>query len=312
MTSEKTSTELKPKRLRNNWRIWLLVFFALLLGIKVAHRALQPKYQGKTAAEWFDEVSTTSSGSEFLVNDPAVEGLRHLGTNAVWFLWEERARRESPWVAALKKQLNRLNRTPRTVPPVDVDRAHAAWLVLLYFGPETKVLIPQALELLKSSDPNEAAHAAMLLGRTQQQAPLIVPAILQSIVMTNRGPDQRVSHIVALKEFGPEAKAALPYLRAQLAKINVANSYEGYWLAKAILTINGPGPEVGYFTKRLVPGDYQRSFPNLAPLEQLGTNARTAVPELYKFLLTLTNEVDSARVLTVIRKIDPEGVYTQP
>ena len=310
-TSVITEKAAKPKR-HLHWRIWLLAFFALLLGIKVAHRALQPKYQGKTAQEWFDEVSRTSSGDIFLANDPAFKGLQHLGTNAVWFLWHERAQRKSPWLATLNSQLYRLNPSSKNAPPTEQDRAHAAWVILLYFGPETGVLVPEALELLKSNDANEAAQAAMLLGRTRQQAPLIVPAILQSIVQTNRNSDQRVSHIVALKEFGPEAKAALPYLRAQLAKINVVNSYEGYWLAKAILTINGSGPEVDYFTKRLVPGDYQRSFPNLAPLEQLGTNARTAALELHKFLLTLTNEVDSARVLTVIRKIDPEGIYNQP
>ncbi len=37
---------------------------------------------------------------------------------------------------------------------------------------------------------------------------------------------------------------ARPYLRMQLAKTTTPNSYEGYWLTKALLTINGPGPEV--------------------------------------------------------------------
>jgi hypothetical protein len=288
-----------------------LAFIALLLASKVIHHAIQPQYQGKTAEEWFEEVTTGSSGSEAVSNDPAVIGLRHLGTNAVWFLWRERARKESPMLSALQKRIDQFTGRNKNNPP-EFSRGYTAWLILLVFGPETKVLIPGALESLKSNDPNEAARAAMLLGRTQQQAPVIVPAILQSIVITNRNPDQRVSHIVALKEFGPEAKAALPYLRTQLAKTAVSNSYEGYWLAKAILTIDGPGPEVGYFTKNLVPGDYRRSYPNLAPIEQLGTNARTAAVELHKFMLTLTKAADSARVMEVIRKIDPEGVYAKP
>jgi len=313
MTAEANtpSAELKPKRRSIHWRTWLLAFIALLLASKVIHRAMQPQYQGKTAEEWFDGVTTGSSGTEAVNNDPAVIGLRHLGTNAVWFLWREQARKESPMLSALQKRIDRITGRNKNSPP-ELSRAYTAWLVLLVFGPETEVLIPEALELLKNGKPEEAAHAAMLLGRTRRQAEVVVPAILHSLAVTNRDANQRISHYVALKEFGPEAKAALPYLRAQLAKSTIPNSYEGYWLAKAILTINGPGPEVDYFTKNLVPGDYRSSYPNLAPIEYLGTNARTAAPALFQFAQTLTNQVDSNRVIEVIRKIDPEGVYARP
>ncbi len=292
-------------------RIGLLAFIFVICLILWGSKALQPKYQGKTVEEWFDGVTTGSSGSEAVSNDPAVIGLRHLGTNAVWFLWRERARKESPMLSALQKRIDQFTGRNKNNPP-EFSRAYTAWVVLLVFGPETEVLIPEALELLKNGQPEEAAHAAMLLGRTRQQAPVIVPALLQSLTMTNRNGDHRVSHIVGLKEFGPEAKAALPYLRTQLAKAAVSNSYEGYWLAKAILTIDGPGPEVGYFTKNLLPGNYPSSYPALATLEQLGTNARTAAPSVFLFAQTLTNQVDSNRVMEVIRKIDPEGVYAKP
>jgi hypothetical protein len=314
-TEEKQPLEtivLPSKRLaRSHLLLGFLVLCLLLLGTKAIHHALQPRYQGKTVEEWFDGVTTGSSGREAVNNDPAVIGLRHLGTNAVWFLWREQARKESPMLSALQKHIDQFTGRNKNSPP-ELSRAYTAWVVLLVFGPETEVLIPEALELLKNGQPEEAAHAAMLLGRTRRQAEVVVPAILHSLAVTNRDANQRISHYVALKEFGPQAKAALPYLRAQLAKSTIPNSYEGYWLAKAILTINGPGPEVSYFTKRLVPGDLQRSFPNLAPLEQLGTNACTATPVLFQFAQTLTNQVDSNRVMEVIRKIDPEGVYAKP
>jgi len=298
---------LRPARLLQGMGILCV----LLLGFVVIRHALEPKYQGKTAEEWFEEVTTSTSGTEYVTKDPAVIGLRHLGTNAVWFLWREQARKESPWLTSLQRRFDRLTGKNKNSPPT-IGRAHTAWMVLFSFGLETEVLIPEALELLKNGQPNEAAFAAFLLGRTGRQPDVVVPAILASLAVTNRHIDHRISHYVGLQTLGPQAKAALPYLRTQLADPVIAQTREGYWLARAILTINGPGPEVNYFTRNLVPGNFRLSYPNLAPLAHLGTNARPAAPELHKFMLTLTNAEDSTRVLEIIRKIDPEGLYQKP
>lgn len=292
-------------------RVALLSIVLLCCLVFWGKRTLQPKYQGKTAEELFNEISTGSSGSEYVAKDPAVIALRHLGTNAVWFLWRETKHKEFRWLNSLQQRFDRLVGKNQNIPP-DFGRAGTAWVVLFQFGPETEVLIPEALELLKQGKPNEAAFAAMLLGRTQRQPDVVVPAILQSLAVTNRNMDHRISHIVALRELGPSAKAALPYLQARLADPAVASTREGYWVAKAILTINGPGPEVAYFTTNLVAGNFLRSYDNLAPLEHLGTNARPAALELQKFMLTLTNAEDSARVQAIIKKIDPEGIYQKP
>lgn len=299
----------KSRKQRALWRVSGMILIAFL-AYWLIHRARQPRYQGKTVEEWFSEVTTASSGSDYIDRDPAVIGLRHLGTNAVWFLWHEQARKESPLLVSLEKRLDRLTGKPTNY--LEISRADTAWRILFQFGPEIEVLIPDALKLMKNGKPEEASRAALLLGRTKRQPEVIVPAILQSLAKTNRNSGQRVSHIVGLKEFGPQAKAALPYLRQHLAKIHRANSYEGYWLAMAILTIDGPGPELGFFTQGLVLGDYRRSYSSLVPLERLGTNARPAAVELHKFMLTLTNAEDSARVLELIRKLDPEGQYDRP
>lgn len=308
-----TTHEAKPRQRPTRSRLLkgMGILCVLFLAAIVIHQNSRPRYQGKTAEEWFGEVTTSTSGTEFLDQDPAVIGLRHLGTNAVWFLWHETTRKETPVLSSLQKRLDRLTGRHQNNPP-SADRAQTAWVILFVFGPETEVLVPEALERLKSSDPNEAAHAAMLLGRTKQQPEVVVPVILKSLALTNRNGDHRVSHYVGLKEFGPQAKDAVPVLRAQLAKPKIPNSYEGYWLAKAILTINGPGPEVTYFTTNLVPGNFKLSYPNLAALESLGTNARPATVELHKFMLTLTNAEDTARVQAIIKNIDPEGIYQKP
>ncbi|MGV3756654.1 MAG: hypothetical protein ACO1QS_14825 [Verrucomicrobiota bacterium] len=309
-THTSRSTAPRPNRPTKLLAGLLVICFLLWCGLSLP-RLLEPKYQGKTADQWFAEVTTGSSGSEHLTKDPAVIGLRHLGTNAVWFLWNERTRKASPLLTSWQKRLNRLTGKQNNQPP-GPGRAQTAWLILFQFGPETEVLIPEALELLKNGTPSEAAHAARLLGFTQRRPELVVPAILQSLALTNRSYDERVSHFVALWKLGPSAKAAVPYLRTQLNQPAMASGYGGDWLAKAILTINGPGPEVDYFTRNLVPGNFRLSYPNLAPLEHLGTNARPAAIALHKFRLTLTNAEDSARVLEIIRKIDPEGISQKP
>ena len=222
--ANQTATAVVQPRQRLT-RLALLSIVLLCCLVFWGKRASQPKYQGKTAEDLFAEISTGSSGSEYVAKDPAVIALRHLGTNAVWFLWRETKHKESPWLNSLQKRYDRLIGKNQNIPP-DFGRVGTAWVVLFQFGPETEVLIPEALELLKQGKPNEAAFAAMLLGRTQRQPAVVVPAILQSLAVTNRTMDHRISHIVALRELGPLAKAALPYLQARLADPAVASTRE--------------------------------------------------------------------------------------
>ncbi|MGV3756655.1 MAG: hypothetical protein ACO1QS_14830 [Verrucomicrobiota bacterium] len=68
--------------------------------LKTVHYALQPKYQGKTAEEWFALIDTHGqSGSNGILaishDDPAVRALKQLGSAPVRFLWRELHARDS-------------------------------------------------------------------------------------------------------------------------------------------------------------------------------------------------------------------------
>jgi len=90
--ADKPRHRLTPTRL-------LLVFVGLCLllwDIKAIHHALQPKYQGKTAQEWFEEAReiAQTEGREVIAREkharqPAVVALKSLGATAVWYLWKE-------------------------------------------------------------------------------------------------------------------------------------------------------------------------------------------------------------------------------
>jgi hypothetical protein len=290
--------------LRSRWLIGMLVLLLLILGGKAIHRAMQPKYEGKTVEEWFAEYT-----SEGLIGWEAMDivPFQKLGTNAAKFLWVEYTRKDSKATAWLMAHKDRVTGKKRHwwANTHEKERQANALILLREMGPTAEPLITEILNRLKSSNPEEAMHLVILLGTIQRQPELVVPAIHLSLLSTNLNITQRIEHMGTLGRFGGYAKTSLPELRNRLANQVYTNSGEDYYIARSILMINGPGPELGYCTNNLVWGDFVKSARALNFVDGLGTNARPAAPMLIPFASSLTYESESNYVMKIVREIDP-------
>jgi len=275
--------------------------------LKTIHHVLQPKYQGKTAEEWFAAYTWTGKPIEEANAVP----FEHLGTNGVWFLWGEYCRKDSKptvWLMRIRDVFTK----DLWAPSHEQDRHFRASAMVLKLGPMAEPLIPAILSRMTATDPDEATSMAYLLGNIQRRPEIVVPALQLSLRSTNWTSTQRIRTILALSQFGSHAKPALPMLQGWLADPAYTTNGANPYLATAILRINGPGPELALLTNNLVPGDYDKSMKYITLIDSAGTNASPAAPVLLQFAGTLTNETEIKTVRDTIHKIDPQGIYHKP
>ena len=296
--------------LRSRWLFGAVLLLAIVMGGKMIHRAMQPKYEGKTVEEWFADWKYRNSE---MPEPQRVEVCTNLGTNAVWYLWGEYRRNDSVVTAWIMEKKHRFFGSGYQFETSHERQRHLKALSTLHLlGGQCEPLIPEIVKHLKSSNPVEACNMVSLLGSIRQQPDLVVPVIHLSLLSTNWESYQRKLHIDALGKFGPAAKSVLPELQKRFANPAATNQGENHHLARAILRINGPGPELGLFTNGLAAGDFVKSFSDICFLEQVGTNARSAAPILRDFMGTLTNESEIRYVIQVIQEIDPEARQNAP
>ncbi len=304
----KPSTQVR-RLTRSRLLLGLVVLCLSLWSIKAIHHALQPKYEGKTAEEWFEQYDITGGFPEVTANPVPFQ---NLGTNAVWFLWHESRRKDSSltvWLMEKKDRLFKTNRGPAR--SHEEERQLRATFLIRSLGAAADPLIPAMIAELQSGNPVTVESTVWNLSALHRQPAVVVPALLQSLALTNRNAQQRVNHIQALSALGPDAAAALPDLRRMLTN-STSSSGELFWLNHTILRINGPGPELAHFTNRIHLGNLATSLAAVDELATLGTNARPAVPVLLRLSQSLTNQSESNRVMMMIPYIDPEGIYQKP
>ncbi|HEY1174065.1 MAG TPA: hypothetical protein VGH19_22060 [Verrucomicrobiae bacterium] len=298
------------------WRfIAMFVLLCLIvLGIKTARYAMQPKYQGKTMEEWYAEVKSMDAiwvmNEEEFARDPATVALKQFGTNAVWFLWREHCRRDSQITAWYMERFDH----PSAVYWFNHQqmREEITARLLMEFGSGAEVLIPEILAGLNTNDQRERERLVHLLGTIRKQPELVLPALVRGFPAQSKAMHDHFRDIRTIGEFGPAAKAYVPELKARLA--NPMNQNRGLQatLAETIVRINGPGPELQILLRELRPGDASLCHSGMGPFENVGTNALPVVPELLRFAQTFTNSAASNYVISVIRKIDVEGVHLKP
>ncbi len=106
MESPTTANQTVAPKRKTLWR-YLAAFATLCLllwSIKAIHHAIQPKYQGKTMGDWFDEIRCDVDrkfGYSTLLNDPAAQAFSHFGEPGAIYLAEQIQPEVSPFSAEL-------------------------------------------------------------------------------------------------------------------------------------------------------------------------------------------------------------------
>jgi hypothetical protein len=170
----------------------MLIAVAVLVGVLVAifRPEREPEYGGKRLSEWVDHYYDPISGNfsatnvTFVVNEGAVDAIRHIGTNAVpylirWIAWEPRL-----WRIKLDQAIDKLLRRPARSWVADEKHLrgiHAA-AAFQAVGAEAVVAIPALCRLM--NDPNArlgAVRAATALGGIGKEG---LPPLISAL--TNR------------------------------------------------------------------------------------------------------------------------------
>lgn len=191
----------------------------LFWSIKAIHHALQPKYQGKTAQEWFAQINTRDSlhpnqGIQIIELDPEIQAFKHFGPDAARFLWKELKAEDSAiktWsIDHLQTWSNGRWRIESSQ-----ERNVKAWVCLQQLGERADCLMPEIIAQAGGKDKTQRYGALQLIGsigtRTEQTVPLLVSCLSD--------PDPWIveSSLSSLTILGPAATNALPELAHQLS-----------------------------------------------------------------------------------------------
>ena len=97
---------------------------------------------------------------------------------------------------------------------------------------------PLKMMLDKDKDAKARAAAARALGAIQADAEGTVPLLIDHLKSETEDKDVKMATVVALGQYGPDAKAALQPLRDYLKKFDAKKSKEGQTIQNAIQAIS--------------------------------------------------------------------------
>lgn len=284
----------------------------LLWGIKAIHHAMQPKYQGKTAGEWFAEAKPKElfgvKRDEEFAKEPSTIALQNLGTNAVWYLWAELNRKDSVWTTWGWELHDRLTKKERYFSNEEErhDKAHDL-LVLMQAVPEGLTI--ELARRARGKNTKEARQAIGLLGRLKKHPDIAVSALIEGLQDEKR----YMPAVEALIAFGSEAKPALPALRNLLAHpFPSINKSSSDFIRRAIIRTDPTAPEFKELADELKPGNMKSSIDAIAELISIGDIQPEAYAVLVRFSQTLTNKFKVDEFVNYVRDMEAKTKNSKP
>lgn len=260
----------------------------LLWSIKTVHYALQPKYQGKTAEEWFALIDTHGqSGSNGILaishDDPAVHALKQLGSAPVRFLWRELHARDSRVKTVFIERIRAWSNNRWGIAS-SRERNFKALVALGQLGPAGDALIPELLLCAQSTDQLESAHGLRLLGDIGTQPEVTMPLFLSNVGATN--PVVFALSLQGLQKLGPQASNALPALAQALT---LKTNHQRLLIASAMVAM-GDRTKLSVLLTEVQNTNSPYRTNTLSLFQQLKTDSLDALPDLIALAKNSTND----------------------
>lgn len=302
------------KRLTRSRVLLGIVCLAFILwSIKTIHHALQPKYQGKTAKEWFDAARFETNvdlfpGLSSLDTLPAALALRAMRTNAVSLLWYEYQHGESLLLAQTRMSIRAFfgSRSPINL---SQDRAYQ---LLNWLGPDARQLVPELLLQTENTEEAKVHEALELLQHIHSEPGLVIPKLMA--IFQDEARDWRTRSLAAkaVAAYGPQAAAYLPAFRTYLADPKINPRFKKY-SAMAILQIAGQDEAAAeYLVRQTNPLETDWIDVFRYYQYELGPSSIHLVPAMITFAGTFTNAWESNAIMGVVKEYDPHGIYQKP
>lgn len=224
MEPEKTTTtEAKPRKgFTRSWVLLGIIGACLLLwSIKAIHHAMQPKYQGKTAQEWYTQFNTYQNATNLTElsassTHAAYRAFQNFGPEEARFLWGEYIHRDSAFKSWCIKNAFAWSGGRCRIDSDHVRRFKAGFL-LSAMGSKAECLLPELQALLKSASTDyERKTALSLLERIAPKDISKLPYLLAGLNSTNVA--LQYECLDALQDLGTAAASALPALNRMLGQ----------------------------------------------------------------------------------------------
>ncbi len=283
----KSETPSRPRTRMTFARLFLgfLALCLLVWCIKVVHHALQPKYQGQTAEEWFATIDphALNAGLSISHGDPAILAFQHLGPSAARFLWRELHVTDP----ALKKLFIRKAAEwseGRWLIETSETRNFKALVALGKMGPAADCLIPELLIRAQSTNHVDCYRGLSLIGHIGTRPEVAVPLFLSNVTSTN--PMAFGQSMAGLEQYGPPASNALPALEQALT---LRTGHDRLLVAYAMIGI-GDRSKLSLLLAEVQNTNSPYRTNALSLLQRLGTNAVPAVPTLLTIAKSSTND----------------------
>jgi HEAT repeat protein len=289
----------------------------------------EPRYHGKTAAQWFHEfcaaeakyrrsgtrytymiggktvtgISTSIDEGRWL-QDPAADGLRCLGTNAAIFLANEMVRNDPAWLRSYWNARRKFPGSAKVLPNPPAARSIVraqARVALRIVGTNGAPAIPILVEGLQS--PDQFAQREIIQGMAElRSSPSDWDGALN--VLIRRG--QLPIAVEVIERLGLRTKMAAEVLGRALA----TGATNLTWRAIRQLAYLGPHAEVAvpYLITALTNSDSELRYSATSALADIGPPARAAAPVLNR----LTNDGNSMVQHAAARALAAIGPAEQP
>ncbi|HLH52519.1 MAG TPA: HEAT repeat domain-containing protein [Verrucomicrobiae bacterium] len=245
--------------------IWLAVLLSAVILWFAGRR--EPDYNGKPLTSWLQNPPLFSEEADDETSDSgrAAVAVRHIGTNAVPYLARLVRVKDSPFKTLVLSALPSFHSAAAMLRPAKETREMAAF-GFYALGPMGKGAVPALTESLQDRDAGVVYHAARSLGfigpdaepaiprllalvhhpnrtiawtaisslaKIRKEPAVVVPTFITNLLSTNVILHDRT--LVALGDFGEQAKAATPFI---LPFLNDADEMTRWDASNALTRIN--------------------------------------------------------------------------
>lgn len=295
-TMDQSTRQPRPRLTFTRLLLGFITLSLLVWCLKTIHHALQPKYQGKTAEEWFALVDPHAQQNAALAishGDPAIQAFQHLGPSAARFLWRELHVTDTALKKLFIRKAAEWSDGRWDIEPSET-RNFKALVALGKMGPAADCLIPELLIHAQSTNRQDAYRGLSLIGHIGTRPELAVPLFLSNVTSTNP--------MAGLEQYGPQASNALPALEQALT---LRTGHDRLLVAYAMVGI-GDRSKLTLLLAEVQNTNSPYRTNALSLLLRLNTNALDAVPALLAFAKSSTNDYDlQTHTARTIEQISP-------
>ena len=254
--------------------IALAIVVVTLVGVTARQglREREPVYHGKRLSAWLEAYQMHGlAGAETwqvrVAQQEADEAVRHAGTNALPTLLRMIRAKDSALVVKLvalakRQHIVKIKHVPaeelnyqalsafgvlrakgRSAVPAlieiadqDISRASRCYAIaaLAFIGPPANAAIPSLSGLATNADSSVRLYAVNALGGIRAEPARVLPLLINA--MRDPAPQVRAAALMALRDFGPNAKPALPVLAEFVS--NAQEGLERSYAANALKAID--------------------------------------------------------------------------